>query len=254
MRTCTTACTGVSLHVMEEIAPGVHLVRGGLPRVMNVYLIEDADGMTMFDAGVKGMDRALVKAAAPFGGIKRVVLGHSHADHRGAAAAIAGHGVLVHCHEAELADAETDGGLHYFKLDELNFFNRQIMKFSLTRSWDGGPVAIEGTVSEGDEVAGFEVVHVPGHAPGMIALWRERDGLILASDTVYTLNPLTGRAGAPRIPLGAFNLDTAAAQASALKLAALEPRVVWPGHAGAIDNDAPAILRELGEKGGVLGG
>jgi len=34
----------------------------------------------------------------------------------------------------------------------------------LIATWDGGPVEIAGTVNEGDEVAGFEVVHLPGHA------------------------------------------------------------------------------------------
>lgn len=238
---------------MEEIAAGVHLVRGGIPRVMNVYLIEDEGAMTMFDAGVSSMSKALLKASQPFGGIGRIVLGHSHADHRGAAPAIAEQGTPVYCHEAELADAEGDGGMHYFKLDELNPFSRRLMRHSLTHSWDGGPVPIEGTLAEGDEVAGFEVVHLPGHAPGLIALWRERDGLVLASDAVYTLNPLTGMRGAPRIPIGAFNLDTEAAKASALKLAALDPSVIWPGHAGAIDDDAAAVMRELGTKGGVLG-
>lgn len=220
---------------------------------MNVYLIEDQGGLTMFDAGIKGMDAALLKAAAPHGGIKRIVLGHSHTDHRGAAPAIAETGVPVFCHEAELADAEADGGMHYFHLDQLNVFSRKFMDHSLTKVWDAGPVPIEGVVTEGDEVAGFQVIHLPGHAPGLIGLYREKDGLVLSSDAVYTLNPLTGLKGAPRIPLGAFNMDTEMAKASALKLSAVGPKTVWPGHANAIENDAPAVLDELGRKGGVLG-
>lgn len=34
---------------------------------------------------------------------------------------------------------------------------------------------------EGDEVAGFTVLDVPGHSPGYIALWRESDGVLLCS-------------------------------------------------------------------------
>lgn len=238
---------------MEKIADRVHLVRGGLPRVMNVYLIEDAGSMTLFDAGVRGMEKALQKAAAPFGGIGRVVLGHSHADHRGAAPALAAAGADVLCHAAELDDAQSDGGLHYFKLDQLNFFSRRQMQLTLNHVWDGGPVPIAATLTEGDNVAGFEVVHLPGHAPGLIALYRQSDGLALCSDAVYTLNPLTGLKGAPRIPLDAFTLSTTEAMQSALKLAALSPQRVWPGHADGIEHDAPAVLEELGRKGGVLG-
>lgn len=239
---------------MEAIADGVWLVRGGFPRVMNVYLIEDQGAMLMFDAGIKSMAAPLLKAAAGYGGISRILLGHSHADHRGAAAEIASGGVPVSCHEAEVADAEGDGGLHYFKLDQLNFASKRFMRHSLTKSWDGGPVKIDATVTEGDEVAGFQVIHLPGHAPGLIGLYREKDDLLLGSDAVYTLNPLNGRKGAPRIPLGAFNQDTEVAMASVLKLSALAPKKVWLGHADGIEADAPAILDELGRRGGILGG
>lgn len=237
---------------MEQIADGVHLVRGGRPRLMNVYLIEDEGGLTMFDAGIKAMAKELQKAAQPFGGIKRIVLGHSHADHRGAAPAIAATGVPVYCHEAELADAKADGGLHYFRIELLGFPARQLFNHMLLKSWDAGPVPVEGTVGEGDEIAGFQVIHLPGHAPGLIGLYRERDGLVLASDTVYTLNPLTTRKGAPRIPLDAFNMDTEMAKASALKLSAIGPKRAWLGHADGIESDLTDVLDELGRKGGVL--
>jgi glyoxylase-like metal-dependent hydrolase (beta-lactamase superfamily II) len=238
---------------MERIAEGVHLVRGGMPRVMNVYLIEDEGGVTVFDAGIRGMHKAILKAAGPLGGVKRLVLGHSHTDHRGAAPEIAATGVPIYCHEAELGDAEGDGGMHYFHLEQLRTPVRQFMRHSLLKTWDDGPTPIEGTLVEGDEIADFQVIHLPGHAPGLIGLYRERDGLVLSSDAIYTLNPLNGRKGPPRIPLGAFNMDTAMAQASALKLSALAPKTVWPGHADAMAEDVPAALDELGRKGGVLG-
>ena len=43
---------------------------------------------------------------------------------------------------------------------------RQVHKLMHRYAWDGGPVQISGTVSEGDEIAGFRVIHLPGHAPG----------------------------------------------------------------------------------------
>ena len=54
---------------------------------------------------------------------------------------------------------------------------------------------IAGTVKEGDEIAGFKVIHLPGHAPGLIGLWRESDRLALISDCFYTLDPQTGLKG-----------------------------------------------------------
>jgi|RhiMetdeSRZDD1v2_1073273.scaffolds.fasta_scaffold03248_6 glyoxylase-like metal-dependent hydrolase (beta-lactamase superfamily II)/predicted ester cyclase len=211
------------------VADGVWLVQGGFPqKVMNVYLIQDGDGVLCFDAGIRAMTRQIGPVAAGLGGLTRVVLGHGHPDHRGAAPGL---GVPVHCHPDEVADAEGDGGAHYFDFSRLERgFARVGMPF-LLKSWDGGPVKIEGTVSEGDQIAGFEVKHFPGHAPGMIGLWRESDRLALVSDTLYTLDPQTGRKGPPRVPHVAFNADTEQARASIRKLAALEPRAVWPGHA-----------------------
>jgi glyoxylase-like metal-dependent hydrolase (beta-lactamase superfamily II)/predicted ester cyclase len=215
-------------HVVK-VADRVWLVQGGFPsKVMNVYLIEDGEGVVCFDAGIRAMTRQIAPVAAGLGGLQRIVLGHGHPDHRGAAPGL---GVPVFCHPAEVSDTEGDGGAHYFEFSRLErWYARRAMPLFL-KAWDGGPVKVEGTVSEGDEVAGFEVVHLPGHAPGMIGLWRESDRVALVTDTLYTLDPQTGMKGAPRVPHHAFNKDTEQARASIRKLAALEPLAVWPGHA-----------------------
>ena len=223
----------------QRIADGVWLIRGGFPsKTMNVYLIEDEGEVTIFDAGIHAMAPAIAEAGARMGGIRRVVLGHSHADHRGSAPAL---GAPIYCHPAERADAEGDGGDHYFDIAKLPPHARFLIPH-LLQMWDGGPVDIAGTVTEGDEIAGFRVVEIPGHAPGMIALWRESDRMALTSDCFYTLNPTTGLKGHPRLPHAAFNLDTEAARASISKIAALEPASVWPGHADPLTSD---VRRQL---------
>jgi glyoxylase-like metal-dependent hydrolase (beta-lactamase superfamily II)/predicted ester cyclase len=223
----------------EPVADGVWVVRGGFPmKEMNVYLVRDDGGVMLFDAGIRAMTGEVRAAGATLGGITRVVLGHAHADHRGVAPGL---GVPVLCHEADRADAEGDGGWHYFDFSKLNPLGRALMP-RLLRSWDGGPVRIAHTVAEGDEVAGFRVVHLPGHAPGLIGLFRERDRLALVSDTFYTLDPQSGRKGPPRVPHAAFNQDTEQARASIRKLAALEPRAAWPGHADPVTGDVRAQL------------
>ncbi|MEA2498817.1 MAG: hypothetical protein QOH26_1222 [Actinomycetota bacterium] len=228
---------------LQRVADGVWLQRGGLPLpTMNVYLIEDeGGGVTLFDAGVKSMTENLLKAAEPLGGINRVVLGHAHCDHRGAAPGL---GAPVLCHPADRADAEGDGGLHYADLSKLNPVGRVVMP-RLLKMWDGGPVQISGTVEEGDDVSGFEVVHIPGHAPGQIALWRSKDRLALTTDAFYTLDPQTGIKGKPRTPHEAFNQDEETLRQSLLKLAALEPRSAWPGHADPLTEDVGAALAKV---------
>jgi len=224
---------------LEPVADGVWLIRGGFPlKTMNVYLVRDGDGVLAFDAGIKAMTNSISLAAAELGGLTRVVLGHAHADHRGAAPGL---GVPVYIHADDKADAEGDGGSHYFHTDRLNPVARFVMP-KMLHVWDGGPVEIAGTVAEGDEIAGFKVIHLPGHAPGMIGLWRESDRLALTSDCFYTLDPETGLKGHARVPHHAFNQDTEQARASIRKLADLEPAAAWPGHADPLLGDVKSQL------------
>ena len=219
----------------RPIADNVWLVQGGFPaKTMNVYLIKDGDGVTVFDAGIRAMVKGIAGSAAQIGPIDRVLLGHGHADHRGAAPGL---GVPVWCHEADRADAEGDGGQHYFDFSQLERWTARTFMPLLLKTWDGGSVKVDQTVKEGDEVAGFQVIHLPGHAPGLIGLWRESDRLALVSDCFYTLDPQTGRKGHPRVPHRGFNEDTEQARASIRKLAAMEPATAWPGHADPLTGD-----------------
>jgi glyoxylase-like metal-dependent hydrolase (beta-lactamase superfamily II)/predicted ester cyclase len=228
----------------QMVATGVWVVQGQ-PGRCNVYLIEDDGGVTMFDAGARTMTRSLASAGAKLGGIRRIVLGHAHTDHRGAAPGI---GAPVFCHPAEVQDAEGSGGFRYWPegLKGLRFPQRQLHKLMHRYAWDAGPVDIAGTLTEGDEVAGFSVVEIPGHAPGQIALWRQSDRLALVSDCFYTVD-MWGRDCEPHLPLAMYNFDTEQARASMRKLAALEPAAAWPGHAKPLTGDVRSQLERAAE-------
>ncbi|HEV7528177.1 MAG TPA: MBL fold metallo-hydrolase [Solirubrobacteraceae bacterium] len=228
----------------QMVATGVWVVQGQ-PGRCNVYLIEHDGGVTMFDAGARTMTRSLARAGAKLGGISRIVLGHGHTDHRGAAPGIC---APVFCHPAEVQDAEGSGGFRYWPegLSDLPFPQRQMHKLMHRYAWDAGPVNIAGTLSEGDHVAGFSVVEIPGHAPGQIALWRESDRLALVSDCFYTID-MWGRDCDPHLPLAMYNFDTEQARASMLKLAALEPAAAWAGHAKPLTGDVRSQLQRAAE-------
>jgi hydroxyacylglutathione hydrolase len=226
----------------ERIADGVWVVRGGFPiKTMNVYLIDEGDGVTVFDAGISAMGGALRAACARLGGVRRIVLGHADADHRGAAPALQ---APVYCHSAERVAAESAHTFRdYWDLAKLKAYARPYFAKMLP-SWDGGPTPVAGTLGEGDEVAGFRVIELPGHAPGLIGLFRESDRLALVSDLVYTFDIQTGRKGGPRIPHPAFDADTEQARASIRKLAELGPSVVWAGHADPVSGDVAGQLQQ----------
>jgi hydroxyacylglutathione hydrolase len=117
------------------------------------------------------------------------------------------------------------------------------------RRMDGGPVTVAGTLSEGDAVAGFEVLHLPGHAPGLIGLWRNSDRLAIVSAAVFAFDPftVTGRAGPPRLPPAPVRPDDAAARASVRRVAALGPETVWLGHYGPVTGDVRRQLEHVAE-------
>ena len=122
----------------EPVADGVWRVRGGVPRAMNVYLIEDdGGGVTVFDAGVKSMASAVTAAgAAALGGINRVVLSHAHIDHRGTAGAL---GAPVLCHPPTGPTPRATAGSTTSHLERLAPHARLVYP-ALLRMWDGGPV------------------------------------------------------------------------------------------------------------------
>jgi steroid delta-isomerase-like uncharacterized protein len=227
----------------ERIADGVWVIRGGFPlRTMNVYLLEDDGGVTVFDGGIEAMTDAIAAAGARFGGIRRVVLGHADADHRGIAPGL---GAPVYVHPADREAAESSDSFRpYHDLSKLGPHGRALLSRMLP-IWDGGAVEVAGTVSEGDDVAGFRVVELPGHAPGQIGLFRESDRLALVSDCFYTLDGQTGLKGAARVPLPAFNIDTEQARASIRKLASLEPSAAWAGHADPVLGDVRSVLEAV---------
>ncbi|HEV7943203.1 MAG TPA: ester cyclase [Solirubrobacteraceae bacterium] len=241
-----TRLTHVALSEAQLIATGVWVLQGK-PGRCNVYLIEDEGGVTMFDAGARTMVRSLASACAKLGGLRRIVLGHGHTDHRGAAPSFE---VPVLCHPDEVVDAQGSGGFRYWPADlaGLPAPQRQIHRVLHRLAWDGGPVKISGTVKEGDQIAGFTVIDLPGHAPGLIGLWRESDRLALVTDCFYTIDvEMWGRSCPPRLPLDMFNFDTEQARASLRKLAEMEPAAAWPGHARPVTGDVRGQLLAAAE-------
>jgi hydroxyacylglutathione hydrolase len=216
---------------LGRVAEGVWLLRGDIRGGMNIYFIEDGDGLVQFDAGTKPMTKAVHAVTEKLGPIKQIVLGHSHTDHRGAAP---GETSPILCHPDEVTYAERDEWPDYWNMESLPVAWVRWIYPILHRRWDAGGVKVHDTIEEGDEIAGFSVHHFPGHAPGMIGLFRESDRLALCTDTIYLVDSTRLKElpeGEASVPYPVWNWDHAAAKDSVRKLAALNPVKVCPGHA-----------------------
>ena len=215
------------------------LVRGGIPQTMNVYLIEDEGGVTVFDCGVSDMAAPVAAAGARLGGIKRVVLGHADADHRGAAPGL---NAPVYCHAGDRAAAESpDSYRDYWDRAKLDTRGRTVL-WRLLQAWDGGAVPIAGTLAEGDEVAGFKVVRPPrSRSRADRAVPRVRPARACLGHDLHARSQ-SGRHRPAHVPHPAFNQDTDQARESIRKLAVLEPASVWAGHADPVTGDVAVQL------------
>jgi hydroxyacylglutathione hydrolase len=238
----------------RRVARGVWWIRGGPPLYsFNCYLIEDGSGgFVAFDSGTRTMGPSIARLTE--GRVRRIVLGHGHPDHRGGAPAI---GAPVFCHPSERDFVEGDGGRaevntggreeRLLTMPDMPLPGARVWAQRMMDGWDGGPVEVAGTVEEGDEVAGFDVVHVPGHTRGSIVLFREDDRLALTSDCFYTFRNGVPPKTPPRPPSRAYTLDIEQAKRSILKLAELRPSAAYPGHFDPVTHDVPAQLRRAAE-------
>jgi glyoxylase-like metal-dependent hydrolase (beta-lactamase superfamily II) len=215
---------------MREVAPGVHLITGVPPYAINCYAVEHPDGDVLVDAMTRLDARRILRAVAGRKLAAHVVT-HAHPDHVGATHAVASRlGIPVWAHADDRADVEDTSLIEQRQPSAP--INRLFARVMLG---PGHPVARE--LAEGDEVAGFRVLHVPGHSAGHIALWRESDGVLILGDVLNNQHPLLGFPRGLRLPLRTFTPDPARNRESARRLGTLDVRTALFGH-GPPETDA----------------
>ncbi len=203
---------------MKELAPGVLQLRGLLPNAINVYLVDDV----LIDAATKLSARRILSQiqGRP---LALHALTHVHPDHQGASHAICeARGIPLACH-GDGVDA-MEGRAPVQTSDPNNPVNRLIKAL-----WEGPPHKVSRVLNEGDDVAGFRVIHAPGHAPSEVIFFRDSDRVAICGDVVNTMNLLTTVPGI-REPPDMFSLDPARNRESIKLLAELEPALICAGH------------------------
>jgi glyoxylase-like metal-dependent hydrolase (beta-lactamase superfamily II) len=243
---------------MPRIAEGLHRLGSDL---INFYLVEDATGLTVVDAGIPAFYDKLADCVREMGhdwsDVRALVLTHAHPDHVGFAERLRSeHGVpvLVHAADAELARTQDGGKRDGSILPYLRYPAAWRLMGVLSRA--GLPsrmrIAEVATFGDGDrlDVPGRpRVVHAPGHTDGCVALHFEGHSALLTGDVLCSRNPLTGRRGAQVMP-AAFATSSAQALASLERLEPVDAAVIgfghgdpWRGGVGAAVAEARSIGR-----------
>jgi glyoxylase-like metal-dependent hydrolase (beta-lactamase superfamily II) len=66
------------------------------------------------------------------------------------------------------------------KLEKLGVSMRALIKEY--GSFEVEPISVDEQVSDGDMIGSLKVIHTPGHTPGHISLYYEKDKLLLGAD------------------------------------------------------------------------
>ena len=176
---------------------------------VNVYLI-NGERLTLIDAGVKTEEswKSLKEQMGELGlspaDIEQVILTHHHPDHVGMldffpdSLEVYGHYLnerWIHPTEAFFQEQEEFFRVHFqeFGLPEEYFPMlsklRKTLKYSCNRSLTGH--LVEGMRPLG--LSEWQVIETPGHAQSQIALFREKDGMLIGGDLILahiSPNPL----------------------------------------------------------------
>ncbi len=202
---------------MKELAEDLFQIPGFPPNAINIYLAGDV----LIDAGTRYSGGRILKhlKGRP---VAAHALTHAHPDHQGASRFVCDElHVPLWCGEGD-ADAVESGDLRPCMPDHpIARVSRRLM---------AGPACpVAKRLREGDEVAGFAVIEVPGHSPGHVAFWRASDQTLILGDVLNGMNLFTSWPGLHEPPTF-FTRDPAQNRASACKLAPLEPALVCFGH------------------------
>lgn len=199
--------------------------------------------MSLIDTGAPGSHGQVRALLAGLGHadpaeLRQVVLTHHHDDHAGNAAELAawsGCRVLVHRGDAAVVEGRQPATPPQFLEWELPI-HQQVAAGLLPAD----PAVVDEPLDGGVHLAGLgdaEVVHVPSHTRGSVALHFPSEGVLLTGDV------LASQAG-ELIP-GLFNVAPSEVPADLRRLAELDFDIAGVGHGEPVRTAAAARLRRL---------
>ena len=223
---------------MAKIAEGVYFVPGQDEMIPDSHLYclgePSSHDLSLVDVGLFGKAGYKIQSLQEMGieleDIKRIILTHTHFDHVGCLSEIQkkvpGAELWVHTLEAnalEQGDERTVYGMEVFReMCQMQYgLASGAFTFHVHRKLQGGEnVAIGGT--------DWQVLHIPGHSMGGIALYQRSKKILIPGDVLYA-----------DYAIGRYDLHGANApelKKSLLKLSELDVDTLLPGHNRIVKN------------------
>lgn len=232
---------------IEEIFPRIYAIPLGY---VNAYVLEEENGLTLIDAGLRGNERRIWKALATIerkpSDVNHVLVTHHHADHVGSLAAVkkaSGAEAYVHPLDAPIVAGEKPRPAANRASIIGRLFGGMILSLPPNKPT---PVPADHEINDGDELpigGGVRVIHTPGHTAGHVSfLVAGNGGVLFAGDAAANM---LGRFGKPLLM---FTEDMGDVKKSMQKLAALEFDTACFGHGRILKGKANIVFRRYVEK------
>jgi len=229
-----------------QITEGIYFIPGQDEFIpdSHAYVLGDpsTNDLTLVDAGLMGKGPykidAIKKDGIDLSAIKRVIMTHTHLDHIGCLAeileSIPRAQLCVHREEAlplEQGDERTVYGMDMFEqMCQAQYgIKPGLFRFRVDRKFEGGETLEIGGMS-------WQVLHIPGHSPGSIALYNPDGKILIPGDTVYA-----------DYAIGRFDLHGASGpqlKSSLNLLAGLEVKMLLPGHNRIMEQVPEGYIRD----------
>lgn len=211
---------------LERVSEHVWSLQSWLLFPVKVWLVKDADGLTLVDTGFSIMADGILRQIERLnlGPLQRILLTHGHGDHVGSVMKIHERYPLpVYAHQIELpylegalayprrrrAEPGLPKGLVQPLAEESGIPSPEGPGAERLAGREGAPLA---------SIAGLRPYLTPGHSPGHVVYYHEQDRVLLGGDL------FTAKRGQLRQPMAIFTADMAEAIRSSTILRELQPK------------------------------